>query len=175
MEDEVERGIKMEKRKRNLVFWGVIIGLVFAITIVILFAKGNRMREKFAVKESDFGGQEDLFAYTEKLLGIDWGDCIESAAGDVKTEDGMEEWANIRLEIRAGYEEEALDMVQNRFGEPLEPYMLPPYHPFEAELQDGNIQYAFSVFMEGKIEKTREIFLYEVCDDEGHMYFYIWG
>ncbi|MDE5867255.1 MAG: hypothetical protein K2H31_11770, partial [Lachnospiraceae bacterium] len=117
---------------------------------------------------------------TEKLLEIEWNDCIESIAGEVKLDRG-EEYARIRLEIKAGYEEEALSIVQNRFVKPLDfsgtnyPIVLNYRHEFATELKNSDIQYVFEVLMRGKRAHTRPIRVYVVYDENSRMYIYVMG
>ena len=76
-------------------------------------------------------------------------------------------------------EEEALNIVQNRNGEPFDisDTIIPGYqgHPFAAEIKNSDIQYIFGIFMEGKRAKTRSIRIYVVYNEKGQMYIYVMG
>lgn len=149
--------------KKKTLFFLIIVIIAGAIITMFLYR-----RNKY----------KDLCAYTEKLLKIEWNDCIESAAGDVKLDWG-EEYARIRLEIKAGYEEEALSIVQNRFVKPLDfsiingPVVLNYRHEFATELKNSDIQYVFETFMSGKRKLTRDIRVYVVYDENNRMYIYV--
>ncbi|MDE5801774.1 MAG: hypothetical protein K2I22_02525 [Lachnospiraceae bacterium] len=133
--------------------------------------------ESRILKEKESGNVEasaELCTYTEELLEIEWSDCMESAAGDVVESEYYEEVAQIKLEVKQGYEEEVINILQNRFIIPSEAPPLPKSE-FSEEIENGDVRYVFSVFMEGKRAKTREIIAYVVYDESGKMYVYIMG
>ncbi len=55
--------------------------------------------------------------------------------------------------------------------------IMPGYqgHEFATEIKNGDIQYIFETFMEGKRAKTRSIMIYVVYDDNKRMCVYIMG
>ncbi len=122
---------------------------------------------------------KDLCACTEKLLGTDWSSYIESATGNVEIETGEEEWANIRLEVKVGYEKDLQNIVQNRFGKPLDitSDTIPDYqgHEFATEIRNGRLDHIFEISMAGARAKTRSIMIYMVYDEEDRLYLYIIG
>ena len=148
--------------------------IIFLIIIIAAGAVGT----VFFCRRNKY---KDLCAYTEKVLKIEWNGCIESAAGDIETKIGEDELAKVKLEVRAGCEEEALNIVQNRFGKRFEMEIsrtiIPGYqgHPFAAEIENSDIQYIFATCMEGKKVKTRSIRIYVVYNEKGQMYIYIMG
>lgn len=100
-------------RKKALIFFavllaGAVIWILFTITL-------SPKREK-AYITVHVEASAELCAYTEELLEIEWNDCIESAAGDVEETEYDEEVAHVKLEVKQGYEEEVLGIVQNRFA-----------------------------------------------------------
>ena len=120
---------------------------------------------------------KDLCGYTEKLLKIEWNDCIELATGDAYKSDG-EEHAHVKLEVKAGCEEEALSILQNRFGRALDPYdSRPGYggHPFAAEIENGDTHYIFMILMKGNRASTRTVIIYVVYDETGKIFIYVMG
>ena len=147
--------------KKKILFFLIIVIIGGAI-LIMLICRRNKYK--------------DLCSYTEKLLEIEWNDCIESTAGDVKLDRG-EEYAHIRLEIKSGYEEEALSIVQNRFVNPLDlsrfTAVLNYRHEFGAELKNSDIQYVFETVMRGKRRHTRAIRVYVVYDENRRMYIYV--
>ena len=149
--------------KKKILFFLIIV-IIGGVIIIMFFCRRNKYK--------------DLCAYTEKLLKIEWNDCVESTAGDVKLDRG-EEYAHIRLEIKAGYEEEALSIVQNRFVNPLDlsrfTAVLNYRHEFATELKNSDIQYVFCIAMRGKRALTREIRVYVVYDESRRMYIYVMG
>ena len=159
--------MKTLNAKVKKIFFFLIIVIICGAIITIFLYKRNKYK--------------DLCAYTEKLLEIEWNDCIESAAGDVILDRVDEEYAHIRLEIKEGSEEEALSIVQNRFVNPLDfsriniPVVLNYRHEFAAELKNSDIQYVFETFMRGKRARTREIRVYVVYDESRRMYIYVMG
>ena len=151
----------MKIKKKILIF--LIIIIAAGVIITILLCRSNKYK--------------DLCGYTEKLLKIEWNDCIELATGDAYKSDG-EELAHVKLEVKTGCEEEALSILQNRFGRSLDPYDIwPGYggHPFAAEIENGNTQYIFMTFMKGNRAKTRSISIYIVYDEIGKMFIYVMG
>ena len=91
---------------------------------------------------------KDLKRYTEKLLNIEWGDCITKSWGDIKINglfDG--EYAHIKLEVRKGDDEKALGALQKKYkGEyDISTYALPGYrgHPYASEIKDSDIQFIY--------------------------------
>ena len=146
-------------RKSKLVFLIAII-IVGTVILTVLFCKESKYK--------------DLRVYTEKLLEIEWNDCIETATGDVEREMWEEDWANIKLGVKEGYEEDVLNIVRNRFGKPfdLSHFIMPGYqgHEFVAEIKNDNIQYIFEISIKGKIDKTRSIMIYVVYDENDRMY-----
>ena len=150
-------------KKRIFIF--LIIIIVGGAVMTAFFCRKNRYK--------------DLCVYTEKLLEIKWNDCIETATGDVKRKIGEEEHAYIKLEVKVGCEEDVLNIVRNSFGEPfdLSWVIVPDYqgHEFAAEIKNGDLQYVFEIFMEGKRAKTRSIDVYVVYDENNRMYVYIMG
>lgn len=141
---------------------------------IVLVGENGKSR---VLKEKESGNAEvsaEMCAYTEELLEIEWNVCMESAAGNVKESEYDEEVAQIKLEVKAGYEEEVFHILQNRF------IILPeapplPKSEFTEEIENGDVRYVFSVFMEGKRAKTREITAYVVYDEREKMYVYIMG
>ena len=133
--------------------------------------------ERRIIKEKESGNVEasaELCAYTEELLEIEWIDCMESAAGNVEESEYNEEVAQIKLEVKWGYEEEVINILQNRFM--ISPQAPPlPKSEFTEEIENGDVRYVFSTFMEGKRAKTREVAAYVVYDEKGKMYVYIMG
>ena len=147
--------------------------LIFLMAIIIA---GVAIMAAFFCRESKY---KDLHVYTEKLLEIEWNDCIESATGYVERKIGEEENAYIKLGVKEGYEEDVLNILRNSFGEPfdLSWVIVPGYqgHEFAAEIKNGDLQYVFEIFMEGKRAKTRSIDVYVVYDENNRMYVYIMG
>lgn len=154
----MSEGEENEKR----IFILLIITVVGGAIMTVFFFKKNKYK--------------DLRAYTERLLKIEWNDCIESATGSVKTI-YREEVAHVKLEVRTGYEEEALSILKNKFGKSLERYIIPPRggHEFIEEVKSGNIQYVDKIVMEGKRIKTRNIEIYAIYNEKGQMFIYIMG
>ena len=149
--------------KKKILFFLIIV--IIGVVIIIMFiCRRNK--------------HKDLCAYTEKLLEIEWNDCIESTAGEVKLDRG-EEFAHIRLEIKSGYEEEVLSIMQNRFVNPLDfseiTNGLNYRHEFATELKNRDIQYVFETVMRGKRLLTRDIMVYVVYDENSRMYIYVMG
>lgn len=144
--------------------------LIFLMAIIIA---GVAIMTAFFCRESKY---KDLRVYTEKLLEIKWNDCIETAIGDVEIVYG-EEVAHVKLEVKIGYEEEVLSIVENRFRQSLEQYIIPPWqgHEFIEEVKNGNIQYVSRMAMDGKRIKTRNIEIYVVYDENNRMYIYVMG
>lgn len=107
---------------------------------------------------------KDLCTYTEKLLGTDWSSYIESATGNVEIETGEEEWANIRLEVKVGYEKDLQNIVQNRFGKPLDitSDTIPDYqgHEFATEIRNRRLDHTFEISMRGKSKNPKYYDLY---------------
>lgn len=133
--------------------------------------------ESRILKEKESGNAEapaELCAYTEELLEIEWNDYMESAAGDVVESEYDEEFAQIKLEVKQGYEEEVINILQNRFTIRTSSEA-PPLPKSAEEIKNGDLRYVFSTFMEGKRAKTREIAAYVVYDESGKMYVYIMG
>ncbi|MBD5479471.1 MAG: hypothetical protein HDR14_09295 [Lachnospiraceae bacterium] len=133
--------------------------------------------ESRILKEKESGNEEvsdELCAYTEELLEIDWSDYMESAAGNVEKSEYDEEFAQIQLEVKQGYEEEVINILQNRFTIRTSSEA-PPLPKSAEEIENGDLRYVFSTFMEGKRAKTREITAYVVYDESGKMYVYIMG
>ena len=149
-------------RKSKLIFLIAII-IVVTVILTVLFCRESKYK--------------DLRVYTEKLLEIEWNDCIETATGDVERKIGEEENAHIKLKVREGYEEDVLNILQNSFGKPLDTTIRYGYqgHEFATELENSNIQYIFATAMEGKRAKTRAIRIYVVYDENDRMYIYIMG
>lgn len=151
--------------KKNILIFILAIIILGGAVVTVLFCRRNKYK--------------DLCAYTENLLKIEWNSCIESATGDVKIEMGEEEWANIRLEVKRGYEEDMLNIVRDRFGKPLDlsHTIVPGYqgHEFATEIKNRDIQYLFETSLEGKRAKTRNIMIYVTYDEKGQMYIYIMG
>ena len=147
--------------------------LIFLMAIIIA---GVAIMTAFFCRESKY---KDLRVYTEKLLEVEWNDCIETATGDVEREMWEEDWANIKLGVKEGYEEDVLNILRNSFGEPsdISRVIVPDYqgHEFAAEIRNGDLQYIFKIYMEGKWAKTRNIRIYVVYDEKGQMYIYIMG
>lgn len=141
---------------------------------IVLVSENGESR---ILKEKESGNGEasdELCAYTEELLEMEWNDCMESAAGDVEETEYDEEVAHVRLEVKQGYEEEVTNILQNRFILlSQEPPLL--RSEFTEEIENGDVRYVFSTFMEGKRAKTREIVAYVVYDEKGKMYVYILG
>ena len=144
---------------------------IFILLIIIIV--GGAVMAAFFCRESKY---KDLRVYTEKLLEIKWNDCIETAIGDVEIVYG-EEVAHVKLEVKIGYEEEVLSIVENRFRQSLEQYIIPPWqgHEFIEEVKNGNIQYVSRMAMDGKRIKTRNIEIYVVYDENNRMYIYVMG
>ena len=149
--------------KKKIIFFLIIV-IITGVIITMFLYRRNKYK--------------DLCAYTEKLLNIEWNDCIESTVGEVELYMG-EEYPHIKLAIKAGYEEEALSIVQNRFVKPIDfsgtnyPVVLNYQHEFATELENSDIQYVFWIFMNGKVKITREIRVYVVYDENNRMYIYV--
>lgn len=147
---------------------------IFILLIIIIV--GTAVMAAFFCRRNKY---KDLRVYTEKLLEIEWNDCIESATGNVEKKIGEEENAYIKLEVKEGYEEEVLNILRNSFGKPfdLSLVIVPGYqgHEFATEIKNGNLQYVFEIAMEGKRAKTRSIDIYVVYDENNRMHIYIMG
>ncbi|MBD5537830.1 MAG: hypothetical protein HDQ99_19700 [Lachnospiraceae bacterium] len=150
---------------RKKIFILLIIIIVGGAVMTVFFCRKNKYK--------------DLRVYTEKLLEVEWNDCIETATGDVEREMWEEDWANIKLGVKEGYEEDVLNILRNSFGEPsdISRVIVPDYqgHEFAAEIRNGDLQYIFKIYMEGEWAKTRNIRIYVVYDEKGQMYIYIMG
>ncbi|MDE7434819.1 MAG: hypothetical protein K2N01_03200 [Lachnospiraceae bacterium] len=124
----------------------------------------------------DLTANTDFIAYTEKLLNIEWQDCIETAVGDVKVAD-WEEFANIKLKVKEGAEEKVISILKNGCGQSLDfsSHTIPGYqgHELAKELKNSDIQSIWSISMEGRRVKTKNVYIYMTLDDEGDMYVYI--
>ena len=127
-------------------------------------------------KNKDLTAYTDFITYTEKLLNIEWQDCIETAVGDVKVVD-WEEFANIRLKVKEGAEEKVTNILKDRCGKSFDvlSYIIPGYNGYELadELRNSNIQSIWHVLMEGRRVKTRSVEIYMTLDAEGRMYVYL--
>ena len=145
------------------------------IFLIIIIAGGVIMAAFF----SRLSKYKDLCAYTEKLLKIEWNDCIEAATGNVEIGIGKDDYAYVKLEVKEDYEEDVLNIVRKRFGKPLDlsRFVMPGYqgHEFTTEIKNGDIQYIFETFTEGKRVKTRSIMIYVVYNENDRMYVYILG
>lgn len=150
---------------RKKIFILLTIIIVVGAVMAAFFCRNNKYK--------------DLRVYTEKLLEIEWNDCIETATGDVKRKIGEEENAHIKLEMKEGYEEKVLNILRNSFGKPFDPSLVivPGYqgHEFATEIKNGDLQYVYEIAMEGKRAKTRSIDVYVVYDENNRMYIYIMG
>ena len=129
-------------------------------------------------KNKDLTAYTDFIAYTEKLLNIEWQDCIETAVGDVKVVD-WEEFANIRLKVKEGAEEKVISILKDRCGKSFDVsfHAIPGYddHELADELRNSNIQSIWHVFMEGRRVKTRSVYIYVTLDNKSCMYVYIFS
>lgn len=150
----------MKIKKRIIIF--LIIIIAAGVIMTMLFCVSNKYK--------------DLCAYTEKLLKIEWDDCIESATGDLETRG--EELAHIKLEVKDGYEEKVLGILQNRFGQSYDLGDSWPGwggHPYAAEIENGDTRYIFMTLMAGKRATTRTVIIYVVYDEKEQMYIYVMG
>lgn len=145
------------------------------IFLIIIIAGGVMMVAFFCRMNEN----KDLCAYIERILKIEWSDCIEVATGNVETRIGKDDYAYVKLEVKEGYEGTVLNIVRNRFGNPtdLSGFIMPGYqgHEFAEEIKNSNTQYVFETFMEGKEAKTRSIMIYVVYDENNRMYIYVMG
>ncbi|MDE7434816.1 MAG: hypothetical protein K2N01_03185 [Lachnospiraceae bacterium] len=154
--------------KKRIAMCGVAI--VGAVLLYLFVCYDNKNR--------DLTAYTDFIAYTEKLLNIEWQDCIETAVGDVKVAD-WEEYANIKLKVKEGAEEKVINIIKDRCGKSrdVSSHTIPGYqgHELADELRNSDIQAIWNVFMEGKRVKTRCVYIYVTLDNEGGMYVYIFS
>lgn len=141
------------------------------ILIILLFLiVGGAAVTVFFVSTNQY---KNLYAYTERLLKIKWNGCIESVEGDAD-----KEAVHVKLEVKAGYEEEVLRIVQNRFGESLDIErnfrLAHQRHAFAAEIENSDILYIARIALPIKRCKcTRDIYIYIVYHEKGQMYLYV--
>lgn len=118
----------------------------------------------------------DLIAYEEELLGIELQNYVQDASGKVQR---REEYATVKLKIKAGYEEKVEHVLTSRCGESLniESFKIPGYagHEFVNEIKSNTLQQIYVVMLEGKRAKTRSIEIYVTVDENREMYMYIFG
>lgn len=138
------------------------------IILILLIAGGAAVAALF-ISANQY---KNLCAYTERLLDVEWSGCVESAEGDA------DEYAvHVKLEIKAGYEEEILRIVQNRFGEYLdiESNRLPESqkHAFAAEIAASDILYTFRTTLSIGSKGVRAIYIYIVRNENGQTYLYV--
>lgn len=144
-------------KKKPLIFTIIIVG----IFMIMLLHKNNK----------------DLYEYTERVLGIEWKNCIEEITGEVETKGG--EYAYLCLEIKEGREEEVISILQSICGQSLDSssFTIPGYqgHDFATELENSNIQFIFEYSVTGKKAKTRNVMLYVTMSEGNRMYVYMLG
>lgn len=124
----------------------------------------------------------NLEKYAEKVLDIDWGDCIEASTGEIEhnflslTE---EEHVIIKLTVKQGYEQEVMDILEKRCGEPIDISYAPPgiFYRYELgkELEEREIQFYFTCVKEGKKAKSRWFEIFVAADDANRTYIYWFG
>ena len=124
----------------------------------------------------------NLEKYAEKVLDIDWGDCIEASTGEIEhsffslTE---EESVIIKFTVKQGYEQEVVDILEERCGEPMDISYAPPgiFYMYELgkELEEREIQFYFACVKEGKRAKSRWFEIFVATDDANRTYIYWFG
>lgn len=138
------------------------------IILLLLIAGGAAVTAFFILTNQ----HKNLCAYTERLLKVEWSGCIESEEGDAD-----KEAVHVKLEVKAGYEEEMLRIVQDRFGESLdiEQNRLPvsQRHAFAAEIETGDILYTSRIALSIGSKGARAIYIYIVNHENGQMYLYL--
>lgn len=152
---------KMRKRILCLLVGAVIIAGIVAVSL------------------SFRGRNQDLERYTEEILDINWGDCIEASTGKVVPSLTEEEYAVIRFDVKQGCEQEVVDIIKEKCGEPRDTATAPPgifsMYDLGKELDEKEIQFYFSCFREGKRVKTREIDIFVATDSTNKTYIYWFG
>ena len=140
--------------------------------IMILLLVGGTSITAFLLWKNQY---KNLCAYTEKLLKIKWSGCIESVEGDA--DKGA---VHVKLEVKAGYEEEVLSIVQNRFGESLDierNRLSYQRHAFAAEIENSDILYVSWIGLShGLLQRCkcfRMVYIYVVYNEKGQMYLYV--
>ncbi len=152
---------KMRKRILCLLVGAVIIAGIMAVSL------------------SFWGRNHDLERYTEEILDIDWGDCIEASTGKVVPGLVEEEYAVIRFDVKQGCEQEVVDIIKEKCGEPRDTATAPPgifsMYDLGKELDEKEIQFYFSCFREGKRAKSREFCIFVATDSTNKTYIYWFG
>ncbi len=122
---------------------------------------------------------KDLISYEENLLGIEFRDYVDGVEGDIERSFFDEEYANIRFEIKAGYEEEMIEAFKGKYScfPDIASYSMPGYqnHELAIEMKSRNIKYIFISLKAGKYAMTRSTEIYIVEDENNKMYVYIFG
>ena len=152
---------KMRKRILCLLVGAVIIAGIVAVSL------------------SFWGRNHDLERYTEEILDINWGDCIEASTGKVVPSLTEEEYAVIRFDVKQGCEQEVIDIIKEKCGEPRDTATAPPgifsMYELGKELDEKEIQFYFSCFRGGKKAKSREFNIFVATDSTNKTYIYWFG
>ena len=120
----------------------------------------------------------NLEKYTERLLGIDWQNCIETSTGKVEGGFREEDRAEVRLNVKAGAEQEIENRLTERFktGRSL-PAEVPSgiwNYDLGKDLYNKEIRLVFCQFMPAKWKRTtEEIWIFTATDNENRMYVYV--
>ncbi|MBD5540605.1 MAG: hypothetical protein HDR00_05335 [Lachnospiraceae bacterium] len=158
---------KMRKRILCLLVGAVIIAGIVVVSLFIW--ERNHGVESY----------DDLERYTEEILDIDWGDCIEASTGKVVPGLTEEEHAVIRFDVKQGCEQQVVDIIKEKCGEPRDTATAPPgifsMYDLGKELDEKEIQFYFSCFREGKKAKSREFNIFVATDSTDKTYIYWFG
>lgn len=118
---------------------------------------------------------KDLYTYSENLLRVDWDGCVEVVSGEAKISYG-EEYARIKLEVKEGFEEKALKIIQNRCGESYEFTFTDGFqgHQYIHEIRNGRMVYRSRISNNGRKAKSRVTNIFVVIIED-RMYIYLIG
>ncbi|MCM1496283.1 MAG: hypothetical protein NC089_10870 [Bacteroides sp.] len=162
----------MPKRKKA---FKVVIIIISTIFLVVL---SSYIIYIYMFHNSKY---HDLVKYTEKLLDVNISEYITKSDGYILFDDS--EYATIKLQAREGCEQTVADLFDEEFGRRVLPEsdscLYPLSHPvtdIEQELNEKKPEYAFELMLSGTHgQKTRDVWVYIVNDEDGYMYIYIFG
>ena len=119
----------------------------------------------------------DLIKYEEKLLKIDLESYIEDVDGWIILDES--EFAEVKLRVVKGREEDILSLFDEEFGQRMTPDSPPFAYPqtfYETEINEKDPQHMYELLLPGTHgQMTRDVRIFVVNDEDGFMYIYFFG